>query len=109
MNVRLDVRMLQTTSITLNGTTSNTTSLKSMKIVYATLTKVVSNIVTFCYTILASDPSGSVEIAEILPFSFLNSSLLSTSISEKEHASLELEKNMLGMVESQRPPLSLTD
>ena len=98
MNVRLDVRTLQTTSITLNGTTSNTTSLNSIKIIYATLTKVVSNIVTFCYTILASDPSGSVEIAEILPFSFLNSSLLSTSISEKEHASLELEKNMLGMV-----------
>ena len=98
MNVRLDVRTLQTVSITLNGTTSNTTSLKSIKFIYATLTKIVSNMVTFCYTVLASDPSGSVEVAELSPFSFQNSSLLSTSIFEKEYASLVLEKNMLGIV-----------
>ena len=53
---------------------------------------------TFCYTVLASDPSGSVQIGNILPFLFLNSSILSSSIKNKDFASPELMTNMLRTV-----------
>ena len=103
LTINTSLNQTVTTVTNIPGTTLNTTSTTivtttTIKNIYATLTKIIGNMATFCYTVLASDPSGSVQIGNILPFLFLNSSILSSSIKNKDFASPELMTNMLRTV-----------
>ena len=74
-----------------NITTSTST-------ITAALKSVIGNTVTFCYTVLASNPSGAIQIRESNPFIFPHSSLVSLSLSNREIANCELKPSQLGTV-----------
>lgn len=74
---------------------SNTSSTPTLTPLALYLTSIQGPVVSFCQTILISDPNGLVRITRINPFEFLNTALLALNIQNRDFAAPEVPINRL--------------
>lgn len=91
-------RSLSNTSemiLLLNIAASHTSTAPTLTPLALYLTSIQGPVVSFCQTILISDPNGLVRITRINPFEFVNTALLALNIQNRDFAAPEVPINRL--------------